>query len=227
MMYFSRLTGNYAEIPVERSNQLADPDGEHRLLWDFFEVDQPNDRPFLYRRLSTSSKPCFLVVSEDRPLERVPGFSVDVKSYDPTIDSGDVYRFNVRINSTVKSNGAYHDIVMNWKHELKQNDVPRSEWPSEPVLEQETARNWLKKRDRKNGFELKEGSLKVQAHEKHQFEKRSGNHTVTITTMDLTGALSISDPETFRSVLFTGLGRKAVYGCGLMMIQPTDSNLIT
>lgn len=226
-MYFSRITGDYAELPVDRSNQLADPDGQHRLLWDFFDADESADRPFLYRRLSSSSHPEFLVVSDRRPLDEVTGFSVEVKSYDPDVDEGDDYRFTVRVNSTVKSNGAYHDIVMNRKHGLKQEGVPRDEWPPEPVLEQKTGRKWLEKRDQKNGFELHENSLKVQSHRKLEFEKRSGNHTVTITTMDLTGLLTVREPEEFRSMLFTGLGRKAVYGCGLMMIQPPESNYIT
>ncbi|MFB6357421.1 MAG: type I-E CRISPR-associated protein Cas6/Cse3/CasE, partial [bacterium] len=119
-VFFSRITGNYAELPVRRSNQLADPDGEHRLLWDFFDSDPSEDRSFLYRRLSSSSKPSFLTVSEKRPSNTVNGFSVEVKPYDPAIDKGDEYRFSVRVNSTIKSNGSYHDIVMNRKHQLKQ-----------------------------------------------------------------------------------------------------------
>lgn len=123
-MYMSRIC---LLDSISRSSQLGlllkDRNyGMHRLLSDLFTGDER----YLFREEnsreqlgSTKKSPLFYVVSNSKPVNDSPIFSVESKRYDPSLKEGDVLSFKLRANPTVarKVEGSKkskrHDVVMN------------------------------------------------------------------------------------------------------------------
>lgn len=221
-MFFSKLKLR----PLARSNTellelLSSPAGEHKVLWRFFGDHPDRDRDFIYRRILEARLPTFFVTSERRPQNPdVEAWTTDVKPFDPNLRPGTVLQFSLRVNATVKKYGSYHDVVMNYKYELEnEKEVPREEWPPESEIEYEAGLEWLKKRDEKNGFQVREEALQIQRHETHRFEKRNSGREVHLGVLDMSGRLEVTDEKRFKDTLREGMGKSRAYGCGMMMVK--------
>lgn len=221
-MFFSKLKLR----PSARSNTellelLSNPAGEHEILWQFFGDDPDRDRDFIYRRLLEARLPTFFAISEREPKNPdARTWTTDVKPFDPDLHPGMVLQFSLRVNATVKKYGSYHDVVMNYKYELENEEgVPREEWPPESEIEYEAGLEWLKKRDEKNGFRCREDSLQIQRHETHRFKKRDSGRKIHLGILDMSGLLEVIDERKFVDTLREGMGKSRAYGCGMMMVK--------
>jgi len=98
---------------------------------------------------------------------------------------------------------------------------------------------WLTEKTAKHGFTIPpanhvgdigpdgEVPLQLQLHNrgKSTFSKRDQDrpNRVTLTTATYEGALCITDPNAFRTLLTTGIGQGRAYGCGLLTLARLSS----
>ena len=221
-MFFSKIKLRpSARTDTELLESLSDPDGEHKVLWKFFGEDPERDRDFIYRRLLEARLPAFMVISErrpDNPDSRT--WTLDAKPFEPVLHQGMALQFSLRANATVKKDGSRHDVVMNYKYELENEEgVPREEWPPQSEIEYEAGLEWIQKRDEKNGFRVREESFRVQGHETYRFEKHDSGRKIHLGVLDMSGVLEVVDEEKFMDTLRKGIGRSKTYGCGMMMVK--------
>jgi len=200
---------------------LSNPDGEHRILWDFFGDKRNRERDFIYRKLLNFRSPNFVVLSERKPKNPDSRtWEVRSKLFQPKLTKEMALQFSLRANATIKKDGSYHDVVMNYKYELEhEKGVPRKEWPAQSVIEYEAGFEWLKKRDSKNGFQINKNAFRIQRHETIRFEKDESGRTIHLGVLDMTGLLKVLNVEKFLNTLHKGLGRSKTYGCGLMLVK--------
>lgn len=219
--YFSKIQlKSPSNTNTELLKYLSTPEGEHRLMWKFFEGDPDQERDFLFRRLIDKPLPTFLTLSKRSPSIRNEDlWTIDTKPFDPNIQKGMALQFSLRANTTVKKDGSRHGVVMNKKHELKEENIPRSDWPSQAEIEYQAGWEWINNRDQKNGFKLSKDHFQVDRHETYRFQKHSSERKVTLEVLDMTGVLTVTSPEKFHEALENGIGRSKAYGCGLMMVK--------
>jgi len=110
-----------------------------------------------------------------------------------------------------------HDVVMEAKTLLKQR---QADHPPEAEIVQQAGFVWLAMKGEANGFSLREGEVRADGYIQHRFTKPKGKHSVTLSTIEFTGLLTVTDPELFVPALFHGLGPAKGFGCGLMMVRP-------
>lgn len=199
----------------------------HRLVWSLFGDHPDRERDFIYRWDTHGRNGSVLhVVSERPPRDREGLFRVRTKNYDPQLREGQVLAFRLRANPVVKKRDAngkqrVHDVVMNAKHEMRQDGSWDNCDLTEAELVQREGTHWLQRRTETYGFDFDEDHVRVEEHRKHTFRKPRNRRKVTFTTMDFVGRLHVTDPEQFCTKgLFNGVGPSKAYGCGLMMVRP-------
>lgn len=99
------------------------------------------------------------------------------------------------------------------------------DWAIKARVDQALA-NWMIKQGERCGFALltdDNGLPKLQnsAYAWHGLQQKAvkKGEKSGFSSVDFTGELQITDPETFRQTLFTGLGRAKAFGCGLLMVK--------
>lgn len=228
LMYFSRATlrsGAARSAAYQRLTAQGHP--SHRLAWSLFDDDPDRNRDFIFRwDPERRDAPVLHVVSERQPRDSEGLFDVRTKTYDPQLQTGQVLAFQLRVNPVIKKRDEegkqhVHDVVMNRKHEMKQEGTWADCKLTEAELVQQEGQSWLRRRTAHYGFDFDEEDIRADAHRKHTFRKPKNGRTVTFTTMDLAGRLRVTDPDTFRQqALFDGVGPSKAYGCGLLMVRP-------
>jgi CRISPR system Cascade subunit CasE len=109
--------------------------------------------------------------------------------------------------------------LMNAKNQLKQEGVPRGEWPSEAEIVQNVGFEWLARKGEQYGFSVDEHEVRADGYRQERFYKAKGKHHVNISTVDFTGLLTVTDPERFQNALYRGIGPAKSFGCGLMLVR--------
>jgi CRISPR system Cascade subunit CasE len=61
--------------------------------------------------------------------------------------------------------------------------------------------------------------LDASAYQQHLLRKK-GNTNIRFSSIDFAGNLTVTDPEKFKQVLFSGIGPAKAFGCGLMLVKP-------
>ncbi|MBU3032316.1 type I-E CRISPR-associated protein Cas6/Cse3/CasE [Paracoccus marinaquae] len=227
-LYLSRL--NLSRDPQAKALEaLLQPSGEgprmdadHRLIWSAFAGDPAQQRDFLWR---SEGRGQYLVLSRRRP-EQTPLFQpVETRVFAPDLRAGDRLAFALRANATrtektgeTSSGGRdrkrHVDLVMDALFPLKQG---RAE--ARMRAAQEVALRWLAGQGARAGFSVGQvvaGDYSVRALPGHR-GRRGGQPQFGV--LDLTGIISLADPETFLPALAQGFGRAKAFGCGLMLIR--------
>jgi CRISPR system Cascade subunit CasE len=227
-MFFSKATlrpGAARSAAYQRLTAKGHP--AHRLAWALFGDDPDRDRDFIFRwDPDHSDGPVMHTVSHREPHDHEGLFRIRTKSYKPQLQEGQPLIFQLRANPVIKKRDDegkqhVHDVVMNRKHEMKQESTWADCDLTEAELVQQEGRNWLRRRTAHYGFDFDEENIRANAHRKHTFRKPKNGRPVTFTTMDLMGRLRVTDPDTFRQqALFGGVGPSKAYGCGLLMVRP-------
>lgn len=197
----------------------------HRQIWELFTDGPERKRDFLYRQETFGSMPTFYAVSERKPVNRGGLWHIESKTYDPVLREGQRLAFDLRANpirTKCDAEGKHHrhDVVMEVKRKLKQQDPPRTSRPSEPEIVQQAGFVWLATRAELQGFEIKAGEVRADGYRQQRFFKLGKSKPIQFSTIDYTGLLTVTDPEAFLKMLFTGIGPAKGFGCGMVMVRP-------
>lgn len=221
MIYLSRIRLS-RDPQVAALNALLDPtqggareDAHHRLIWSLFATDPSDTRDFLWRAEGNGE---FLVQSA-RPPQESPFFEPpEVREHAPDLRAGDRLSFLMRANATRDLRGKTRkrvDVVMNLLH-----DVPKSERNAKRLdLATQAANAWMTGQGARAGF-LPNG-IAVQDYHTVTLPgyrgKRKGEPRYGI--LDMTGEITLTDPDAFLAKLAQGFGRAKGFGCGLMPLR--------
>lgn len=214
-----------------------DPYGQHQTIWKLFDLPRQEKKEkadFMFR-FETDKKnklPLFYVLSCKQPPRDLEGiWDIEFKEYNPDIREGDRLAFNVRVNPVITKKPSEpdpnpkkrkrHDIVMEAKTRLKNEGIPKEDWPHINEIIHSAGIEWLKVRAEKNGFIFSDGEdgkeIRVEGYQIHRFF-RKGKET-NFSSLDFTGTLSVINPNLFKKILFNGLGPAKAFGCGLMLVR--------
>ena len=196
----------------------------HRLLWSLFADDPQINRDFLYRYENMKGLPTIYSVSKRIPEDEGEVWQIESKLYEPILHVDQRLSFSlcanpIRTKRDDSGKQHRHDVVMNAKNQLKQEGVPRVEWPSEAEIVQEQGFEWLVRKGEQYGFSVEENEVRADGYRQERFYKAKGKHSVNISTIDFTGLLTVTDPEQFQNALYHGIGPAKGFGCGLMTVR--------
>lgn len=227
-VYFSLITpaeGHARRAAREQANGVL---ADHRWIWRLFPSPSGTQRDFLFRRGEADGLPRFYVVSYRAPIETSQAWQVQTRSYEPKLARGDRLQFELRANPTVRHdrNGGSkrHDVVMEAKKRLlsergllRWGDLPAAARPALYELVWQRCRQWLVRCGDQFGFVVDEEHLQVEAYQQHSDDT---GRMLRFSTVDFSGALTVSDPEVFVTrALYRGVGHAKAFGCGLMLIR--------
>ena len=190
----------------------------HHLVWSLFADSQDRKRDFLWHEIKTGD---FYALSERLPIDNHDLFELSPpKRFSPSLRPQQKVGFLLRANPVVRkptSNGnsksKKHDIVMNAMHAMSSEERPANR----QKLIRELGINWMEKQGARNGFELSPTELKVDRYEQHRIRRTQA--PLTFSTLDISGYLTVSDPELFLAGICRGFGASKAFGCGLMLIR--------
>ncbi len=197
----------------------------HRQLWTLFAGLDSQSRGFLYRQEQRNTGLMFFTVSDKEPRDERGLWRIETKRYEPKIWSGQRLGFLLRVNPVRSKRDASrkqhrHDLVMEAKRSLKQEGKWEKGRPPEQEIIQREGFAWLTSRSSKNGFSVNENEVRVDGYRQHRWYKPRGGHQVRFSTVEITGRLTVTDPELFKEVLLRGIGPAKGFGCGLLMVRP-------
>lgn len=224
-MYMSRITLRPDAGRDSHFWRLAAGQGQqdHKFLWQIFSDGPDRKRDFVFRRSDDARGAMgYLTVSARRPQEDGM-WRTEVKPYQPKLRLGQRLAFSLRVNPVVSrrdQNGKQqrHDVVMDAKKTLEANKLPREQWPRQSVLVQEAGARWLAERAQGHGFQVMPEQVRAEGH--HQVSFRKGSRVVSLSSLDLDGFLTVTDPSRFVETLYGGMGPAKGYGFGLMLVRP-------
>lgn len=132
----------------------------------------------------------------------IPDIQPQTKAYDAFLEKGvrqgEVMRFHITANPTIKRNGKR--IPLNMKRTEQQHYC---------------ASDWIKDRLLNHGAELL--TVDISAFESHKIS--SGQRKITMVSADFDGYLRISDSDKFVNALKNGIGHGKAYGCGMISVM--------
>jgi CRISPR system Cascade subunit CasE len=234
-LYLSRLR-QLRNPSMEAMKSLLQPDdpaarldANHRLIWSAFAGDADAPRDFLWR---AEGKGRFYVLSRRIPVAGGFFAEPETKPFAPALAAGDRLRFLLRANATrARSRDGKPservDIVMDALF-AQGGGVDRRALRMPLARREATA--WMQRQGAQSGFQLAldedgEPALTVADYSVlslsrgSRAKRRSQPH---FGILDLSGAITLTDPDLFLTRLAMGFGRAKSFGCGLMMIRPDD-----
>jgi CRISPR system Cascade subunit CasE len=229
-MYFSRISlqPNAITSP-EFWKVTTGPYQIHSMVWDLFADSENRKRDFIYRVDAILNKPVIYTVSQRKPIYLGNVWSLETKDYHPKIFKGQQLAFSLRANpirtrwtapdAEGKRIQKRHDVVMDTKWALRSDGSLDAKYRMADLVQYEGVR-WLKEKGMKNGFTVENNQVLTGAYRQHSFRQGMKNHQVTISTLDFTGLLEVTDPKLFLSGLMNGIGPAKGFGCGMLMVRP-------
>jgi len=225
-MFFSRLSlKEDAAKSLTFWQSLGTNYAVHQSIWKVFDRDAAAQRDFIYRIETVKGMPTIYTISARQPAQSDEIWSIQSKPYSPKLQKDQQLRFTARINPVVSKRDAdgkqhRHDVVMEAKTLLKREGKDyRETGRLYDLIRQEGAR-WMKNRSGIYGFVVAEPSLFIDGYQQHRFTKEKGKHDISISTLDYSGILTVTDPDIMLNTLFTGIGHAKGFGCGLVMVRP-------
>lgn len=241
MSYFSRIRLDTAHPDAGAAvQQLLRDDAyeDHRLLWQFFPASPGIERDFVFRRMEGAdgnAASLFYAVSGRQPQSPHPAWLVESKPYEPELRAGQELAFELRINpvqSRKRDDGGARrdDVVMHAKHQFAQRagydawrDIPQNQRPQPYELIHEAVSNWFCGDEAngsiaaRNGFFARPAQLHVNGYRQHRMRRKQTD--IRVSTVDISGLLTVRDPELFVAALRNGIGKAKAFGCGLMLVR--------
>lgn len=224
-MFFSRMT---LQANADKNKAFwqtfKNPYTLHQSIWQLFADNPERDRDFIYRLDQERDRPLVYAVSAREPLDGQDLWQIESKVYRPKLFSGMRLSFMLRANPVrTKRDEAgkqhRHDVVMEAKTRLKAEKTERASEICTATLVQETGSQWLETRAERYGFNLNPDVLRADGYQQHRFFKDRGKSRISISTLDFSGVLSISDPKHFIETLYKGIGPAKAFGCGMLMVK--------
>ncbi len=230
-LYLSRAFLN-KKAPTSALNSLLNPedpnkalDTHHRLMWTLFPGEDKK-RDFLWRVESNGS---FYILSRREP--KNPGLfhPISTTEFTPLLKPSNKLAYTLRLNATKdksipkEQRGLKRrqrvDLVMDQLYKLKkENELGKPVIRSEMRMEvaSKVAVDWMENRGKTAGFVS--NRLICNDYFVRQF-LRGRKNRVTFGILEITGILTVADPEQFITALSNGFGRAKAFGCGLMLIK--------
>jgi CRISPR system Cascade subunit CasE len=189
----------------------------HQAIWELFGDRADRERDFLYHVKEAGGPPVIYALSMRLPVDHNGMWDLETKKFDPKLNAGMHLGFLLRANPVRTREGKRHDVVMEEKHKLKIQKMPRADWPLEAELVQDAGAKWLDARVEKAGFRIH--NVRADGYRQHQFFKSGAGRPVCISTIDFTGVLEVTEPACFRDALSGGFGPAKGFGCGMMLVR--------
>ena len=175
---------------------------EGRVLW---RVDRVGSATYILIQSRTKPDVSHLVDQYGRPDTGQKGETLDYERFLSSISEGEMFRFRLSANPThsgpaLKSGGRGKVY---------------------PHVTAEQQMQWLIGKSEGCGFSIIDDNGNVTAEVVHREMRKfkRGNGQVTISYVVFEGVLKVSDPDTLRSSLISGIGRAKSYGCGMMTLM--------
>jgi CRISPR system Cascade subunit CasE len=198
---------------------------EHQIIWDLFDNQKDSERDFLYRRFDLGRVPQFFVLSKRHPKNTNDIWSIETSPFQPKVNAGDQFSFNLRINPVVtkKIDGAknpksrkHDDVVMETRSKYKKSG---KDMPSNNEIIHEAGIKWINEKAEKNGFNITQNQVIVEGYTQLTGKKDREGHSIQLGVLDYSGILKVTEPEKFTTALLTGIGRAKAFGCGLLLLK--------
>lgn len=223
MRYFSRIRpqpGRTADPGVWRAT--ADAYRLKQSIWGLFPHEPDHERDFLFRFDQGSNGPLVYLLSDREPYDHTGLWRIETKAYQPVLKHGDRLFFNLRANPVVtkkREDGrrVRHDVVMEAKHANKSENSNAP--PVQAELVSRAGIKWLLERTGKYGFTIEPANLHADNYTQHDLKKTNNGHPIHLSTIDFEGLLTVTTPDCFLDMLYTGIGPAKAFGCGLMLIR--------
>ena len=191
----------------------------HHLVWSLFADVPDRQRDFLWREMDTG---VYLILSARQPQDRHGLFEIaEPKPFTPALESGDRLRFSLRANPVVRRRdpsrrrSVKHDVVMDALRSCEEGE--RAGYRRAAMQEQGLA--WLERQGEKAGFTIRSGEVGVDGYDRHRISRKGSAPSMSYSTVDFEGILTVADPVPFLPAIARGFGAAKAYGCGLMLIR--------
>lgn len=207
----------------------------HQQLWTAFPgLDRGTTTGrFLYRQEEDEREHSILVQSVTEPdwsgmVDEAAGSTVRVRSFDPTgIAEGTPLRFLLRANPTVDRkypDGKTRRIAVGSDRQQIAEKLGKS--LDDVKSRDQMLVDWLARKGAGGGFDIARDEndrtlCDVGPNRDIIVRKNRESETrITITSIDMTGILTVTDAERFSETVRRGIGRARSFGCGLLSIAP-------
>jgi CRISPR system Cascade subunit CasE len=233
-----RLRGN---IPASALRVLLTPtddgaqtDAGHRLIWTLFGDHAERQRDFLWRAGENGT---FFLLSERVPVDQHGLFDVEFcRPFAPALAVGERLEFLLRVNPTTRwysdacPRGKRADVVMQAIHGVAKG----SRTPARADALVPAIAAWLTAQGARTGFSLaapvtsdmddawdapSEWPISVESYRTVRVLRGVGRAPMTLGVADVTGQLVVDDVSAFLAAVARGFGRGRAFGFGLMMIR--------
>jgi CRISPR system Cascade subunit CasE len=231
-MYFSRVrflpghSAHEALLSIQRKGSYA----SHQLLWRLFTEQQ--QRCFLFREEQSSGissqkgMPEYLLLSQTSPALDSEMFHIETKPFAPKLNKGDQLAFRLRANPTVSSKigehagkrGQRHDVMMHAR-KCAEADGVKDALGLKQRMEQ-AAVDWLIKDERAESLGVRfDAPPHIMAYGQHKSRKESQGQSISYSSVDYEGVLTVIEPDVLINQIAAGVGRAKAFGCGLMLLR--------
>lgn len=224
-MYISRIALNPERL--EAKKLLASPACMHSAVEHAFPPSSPrndSDGRILWRvdMLKEFHQVWLYVVSPDKPdfshVVEQAGWPLhpewETRDYRPLLDRiavGQHWAFRLRANPVRK---------VRKDKGRRENPAVVGKIMGEVTADQQL--KWLSDRAERYGFSIDGDGDNLQCQVKNRRKERfrHGDGTVTLSTAQFDGTLTVTDADLFRTALTHGIGRAKGFGCGLLTVAP-------
>jgi CRISPR system Cascade subunit CasE len=224
-MFFSKMTFQDHAVSLEnRMRIFQTPYSLHQEVWRLFTDSPDRKRDFLYRLDKEGLRPVIYSVSERKPEEQTGTWQVATKEYAPRLLAGAELAFLLRANPVVTRRKGHngrqrHDVVMDRKKALQEQGVTKQDMPCSAMLAHEAGQAWLARQAEQHGFAVRQQHVLVERYRQERFGKKRSDGNIQFSLLDLSGRLTVTDPNVFTRALFRGIGPAKGFGCGLLLVR--------
>lgn len=211
-LYLSRLVLNPASRRVRRD--LGDPYELHRTVMGGFEGWREAAGALHRLEMTTGGGLVLLVQSVESPdwsalteggylpaAEALAGWdNPAVKAFDPAPRVGDVLRFRLRANPTVK----------------KKRDGRLSN--RVPLVRAEEQAAWLARQGEQHGFDLLQLEMRDEQTEEGRVRSQEASPALKVFSVQFDGLLRVRDEAGLARAVRQGIGPAKAFGCGLLSL---------
>lgn len=226
LLYFSKVSlkkdaSMSALAPLLLGNagvESASRQPAHHLVWYLFADGPERQRDFLWREKGSGE---YLVLSSRPPHDPHGLFDIaEPKPFAPNLEAGESLVFSLRANPVVRRRDSErgrsikHDVVMDRLRVIERGERAQNRLE----LVRISGLDWLERQGGKAGFDFQAEQISVDGYASHRVSRKNGP-SMSFSTIDFEGVLTVTDPKQFLTTLPIGFGASKAYGCGLMLIR--------
>ena len=192
---------------------------DHHLIWSLFADHNARRRDFLWRNIGRER---YLVLSQRKPVDEKELFELDdAKAFNPHLVAGNRLEFSMKANPVVRKRTGEHRRVT--KHDIVMDalrDVPSEERRHvRSELVHRCATEWLVRQGTLAGFTIDAESVHTAGYDRVRVGRKRGRAPMQYSTMEITGTITIIEPQPFIAQVKKGFGAARGFGCGLMALR--------